>query len=89
MKEVKDLASVIQEAVASIKQTTVNVRDDFLTEIERARDNSAKIKSLTQGLKDANKDMESILVDQNSNFQPDTKLSTDKNGVTLNKEGVK
>lgn len=97
MQEVRDLATGMKEAVASLKRISIDARASLDVEIGRAKVNADKVKSLAQGLKEANLEVESFLGESKSNFTPSegsdtqqqTGLKTDVNGVTLNPEGIK
>lgn len=95
MREVHDLASGMKEAIASIRQQSADAKASLHAEVARANENVAKVNALTEGLKEANKEVEGILADSGTNFPPITpKMApigqvmnkTDINGVTLNKE---
>jgi hypothetical protein len=93
MKEVRDMAAGMREAIASIRKSSADAKNNLAVEIGRAQTNAAKVRSFTQELRDANLEVESFLGETNSNFQhsedSDTQQSPSKpdvNGVTLNKE---
>lgn len=93
MREVKDLASGMKDAIANIKKLSTDAKSGLLSEIDRAKVNASKVTSFTQELSDANKEVEAFLGDTGSNFptsEPSPtpavkpKPHTDINGVTLN-----
>lgn len=70
MREVHDLASGMREAIASIRKNAVDAKNGLASEIVRANVNADKVKSLTDDLKEANKEVESFLGESGSNFPP-------------------
>lgn len=93
MREVKELASTIKDAVAGLRKTNEYVKSAFNAEVQRATVNADKLRSFTQELKDANAELEASLGDTGSNFPTSEESSTpaqpsvtDRNGVTLNTE---
>lgn len=93
MREVKELASTIKDAVAGLRKTNESVKSAFNAEVQRASVNADKLRSFTQELKDANAELEASLGDTGSNFPSSEELNTqappavaDRNGVTLNTE---
>jgi hypothetical protein len=95
MREVRELAEGMREAVASIRKTHTDAKSGLEVEVARAAVNSEKVKAFTQELKDANLEVESFLGETGSNF-PTSETSatprpaggprTDINGVTPNQE---
>lgn len=93
MKEVRDLATAVQTAVANLKATNQSVLTNFNAEVQRANVNADKIRSFTLDLKNANAEVEASLGDTGSNFPPSStatseastvRATTDRNGVTIN-----
>jgi hypothetical protein len=98
MQEVRDLATVLNEAIAFVKKAHSDAKTGLMAEVQRAQANVDKVKSLVQGLKDANVEVEAFLSGAGTNFPPTEALATnvephkpktDINGVTLNPEGNK
>ena len=100
MQEVKDLASVLKDTVAGLKQAMADAGNSLTAEIKIGHDNISKVKALTAGLRDANKEVEAILGATRSNYpepEPPTEQAkplgfgpSDLNGVSLlNIEGNK
>lgn len=94
MREVKDLASGMKEAIANVKKLTTDAKAGLNNEIGRALTNADKVRTFTRELKDANLEVESFLGDTGSNFTPEdgntqqhdgNPQKPDINGVTLNK----
>lgn len=83
MREVKDLASGVRDAVANVKKMTLEAKAALDAEIARSNVNTDKIKSLTKELKDANTEVEAALGETGSNFPQSEERKTDLNGVTL------
>lgn len=95
MKEVRDMAAGMREAIASIRKNYADGKSGLALEIDRAQMNAAKVRSFTQDLRNANLEVEGFLGETNSNFpsseesdtqQQDSTEKPDRNGVTLNKE---
>lgn len=93
MQEVRDLASGMKEAVEALRKASADAKASLQAEILRANTNAEKVRSLTSGLKDANKEVEAFLGVTNSNFEPEAAPKpaprADINGVTLNLEARK
>jgi hypothetical protein len=93
MREVRDLAAGMKQAIAGLKQSAVDAKNNLNAEIAHAQVNAEKVNALTADLKAANLGVDSFLGETGSNFPPSgTVLSTppsavgkaDANGVTLN-----
>lgn len=94
MREVKNLASGMKDAIAKIKQLNTDAQSGLQSEMNRAAVNAEKVKAFTKELSDANKEVEDFLGDTGSNF-PTSDQNTqapighpvaDRNGVILNTE---
>lgn len=94
MREVKSLAQGLKDTIASVRQMTIDAKNDLEAEAKRALGNAAKVVSFTKDLKDANAEVETFLGDTGSNFPPPTGNTQpqdghpkhDINNVTLNPE---
>lgn len=95
MREVKNLAAGMKDAVASLRKLSADAKSNLDVEISRANVNAGKVNSLAKELKEANLEIEEFLGETGSNFPsseesdtqpPDAAGHADKNGVTLNKE---
>jgi hypothetical protein len=89
MQEIKNLASTLTEAFSLLKKIHSDANGNLNAELTRAHENATKVKSLIQGLKEANEEVESFLGTTNTNYPPvevpaeEFKQKTDINGVTL------
>lgn len=87
MREIKGLAQTMREAVASLKAKAASSAAEFQAEVAHSNVNFDKIGSVTQELKDANKEIEQMLGESGSNFSQstvDTLGKADSNGVRVN-----
>lgn len=99
MREVKELASTIKDAVAGLRKTNESVKSAFHAEVARAVGNADKVRAFTAELKDANIELEASLGETGSNFPTsedsgsqegaNTLKVTNANGVTINPEAQK
>jgi capsule polysaccharide export protein KpsE/RkpR len=83
MREIKDLASTIRGSVAKLRADVANATSGFAAEIANTQANIGRINSLKQEMSDANKEVEAMLADTGSNYEPQGK--PDSNGVIVNK----
>lgn len=94
MREVKELAAGMRELMASLRKDNADAKQHFMSEVERAKVNAGKLKSVAEELSVANREVEEVLGETGSNFPPssggsDTQppaLKADINGVTKNTE---
>jgi hypothetical protein len=94
MREVKNLALGMREAIANIKKLSADAKSGLDSEVSRALVNADKVRSFTRELSDANQEVEQFLGDTGSNFPPSDgstppqsgAISADINGVTVNKD---
>jgi hypothetical protein len=103
MQEVRDLTTVLSDAITFVRQAHANAKETLAAEVIKARANVDKVNSMTQEFKKANLELEAFIGNTASNFPPldeDFKTYTgqdelrvepkaDINGVTLKREGVK
>ena len=105
MREVRDLAAGMKDAIASIRKSAADAKGSLAVEISRAQVNASKVSSFADELKEANLEVEEFLGETGSNFPSSeasitpapagrkmmehTQSRTDLNGVTLNPEGNK
>ena len=68
MREVKGLAQDMREKVAALKRDTIKARTEFATEVANSRSNLTKFKAFTTDLREANKEVETMLGETGSNF---------------------
>ena len=88
MRAVKSMAQTLRDAITGLKQATLDAQNEFQTEVSNGMVNVSKVKSMTQDLRDANKEVEQMLGQSGSNFTPDGSGITskpDSNGVIVNK----
>jgi hypothetical protein len=87
MREIRDMAAGLRDAVATLRKEASTAKSTFKSEFLRAQANTAKFKAFTQELKDANAEVEGFLGETGSNFPTSEDSSTpphpDINGVTL------
>lgn len=95
MREVKELAAGMKDVLASLRKSSADAKSAFMSEVERAKVNADKVKSVAKELSDANKEVEDFLGDTGSNFPPSEgsntqppALKADANGVTKNPENA-
>jgi hypothetical protein len=84
MKEMRNIASSLRESLAALKASANQAVGEFQTEVVNGQANINKVKAVTIELKSANKEVEQILGQGDSNFppeQPDGHESFDDNGV--------
>lgn len=103
MQEVRDLTTVLSDAITFVRQAHANAKETLAAEVIKARANVDKVNSMTQEFKKANLELEAFIGNTASNFPPpdeDLKVSTgldelkleqktDINGVTLHAVGAK
>lgn len=93
MREVKNLASGMREAIANIKKLSTDAKSGLDAEVSRALVNADKVRTFTNELRDANLEVEQFLGDTGSNFPPSDGNTPphdgpkpDLNGVMVNSE---
>lgn len=94
MREVKNLASGMREAIANIKKLSTDAKAGLDNEVSRALVNADKVRTFTSELRDANLEVEQFLGDTGSNFPPSDgstppqsgAIKADVNGVIVNSE---
>lgn len=93
MREVRNVASTMREAIAALKQRAGLAVANFESEVNNAHSNLDNVDSVTHELKEANKEVESMLGESGSNFTPvgpdGTSRPVDENGVWVNPEHKK
>lgn len=85
MREVSNLATVLGNTIATLKQASANATARFQNEVAHSNTNLAKVNAFTDELASANKEVEAMLVDTGSNFPDVTATPPDKNGVVTPK----
>jgi hypothetical protein len=93
MREVKDLAGTIRGTVAQLRTTTAQAKNRFAAEVAHTQASVAKVNSFSDEMAEANKEVDALLADAGSNFEPaqaelpgvTTQPKADSNGVTSNK----
>jgi len=90
MREIRNMAAGMKDAVAALKKDAASATGEFQSELTRAKTNTEKFKSFTTDLKEANQEVEAFLGETGSNFptseaSPTPDAHADRNGVTLNK----
>ncbi len=96
MREVKELAAGMKEVMASLRKESANAKAHFMSEVERAKVNAQKVKSVANELSEANREVEDFLGETGSNFssseesvtQPPPLVKPDINGVIKNQENA-
>ena len=86
MKEVTNLAKVLQATVNQLKNAHAAALAAFHSEVSHSNANLAKVNSITAELATANKEVEAALGETGSNFPPITE-GPDRNGVMVVKQG--
>ena len=100
MREVRDLAAGMKEAIVSLRQASADAKAALFEEMSRANANADKVRSFIKELKEANQEVESFLGEAGTNFPPSETPETvhshrkmeharpraDMNGVVLNTE---
>lgn len=93
MREISSMASVMRDAIVSLRQKTLEATTTFKAEVNNSHVNIDKVRSLTGELKAANLEVEEMLGESGSNFTPtgsDTsKRPVDSNGVWVNPDAKK
>lgn len=95
MREIKDLGDTLRGTLAQLRTSVAQAKQDFASEVNHTQANVAKVKSFTADMKETNKEVEALLNDAGSNFEPEPVTLpgvtsapapvVDKNGVTVNK----
>jgi hypothetical protein len=88
MREINSMATVLRDAIAALKQQTLDATASFQAEVNNSKANLSKVTSMTGELKAANQEVEQMLGQSGSNFTPSsesTSTPADINGVTVNK----
>lgn len=75
MQEIRELASGMKSAIASLKQGAVDAKGLLATEMGRAKVNNEKVLAMATDLKSANLEVEEFLGETRSNFPSDEKKS--------------
>ena len=101
MREVRDLAAGMKEAIASLRKASADAKAALSEEMSRATGNADKVRTFIKELKEANQEVEAFLGEAGSNFPPSedsviqqphmrkmehTVRRADINGVMLNQE---
>lgn len=93
MREVTNLADTLRGTIAQLKNAANNATTRFQKEFQNSQANLAKVDAFTNELAAANKDVEAMLAETNSNF-PNAAANVssvtpvskpDTNGVMVNK----
>ena len=90
MREVKNIANTLQDAVKSLRQRAQTTTEAFNREMAAAHEGINKLEAVTGELREANQQVQAALSDVGSNFPPPEEHhieapKADLNGVTLNK----
>jgi len=92
MREIKGLANTLRGTIQQLRTAHANATGQFEKAVKDSQNNLEKVKSFTTEMNEANKEVEALLSDVGSNFEPQSELpgltireKPDLNGVTTNK----